>query len=112
MAPNVVEWVESNWIVPETKKLVVLRDWQKAALTAMFPADGSPSPWETFLISTVKKGGKTETDAMGTAFGTLSTPNETALVIANDELQARDRVLIGSRSSASYRAWCAAVRRS
>ena len=45
---NVLEWVERNWRVPETGQLIVLRDWQRAALTAMFPLDGSPSRWETF----------------------------------------------------------------
>lgn len=71
---------------------MVLRPWQKATLLAMYPADGSPSRHETFLISTVKKAGKTDTDAMGTAYGTLSTRGQVALVVANDELQARDRV--------------------
>lgn len=90
---NAVEWAENNWIVPETNRLIRLGGWQKAALTAMFPPDGSPSPYETFLLSTVKKGGKTELDALAVMYAILTFPaGETALVVANDEAQARDRV--------------------
>jgi phage terminase large subunit-like protein len=60
-----VLWTERNWVVPETGKLIKLREWQKVALQAMFPADGKLR-WETFLISTVKKAGKTELDAIAT----------------------------------------------
>ena len=55
---NVCEWAESTWVVPETGELIRLRAWERAALLAMFPADGSPSPFETFLLSTVKKSGR------------------------------------------------------
>ena len=40
---NAVEWAEANWILPETGKPIRLRPWQRACLSAMFPADGSPS---------------------------------------------------------------------
>ncbi len=90
---NVLEWAETKWIVPETKRLIRLAPWQRTALAAMFPLDGSPSPWETFLLSTVKKGGKTELDALATLYATLTFPaGETAFVVANDELQAQERV--------------------
>jgi phage terminase large subunit-like protein len=90
---NVVEWAESSWIVPETKKPIELRPWQKAALLAMFPADGSPSEFETFLISTVKKAGKTTLNAIATLYAALTFPApETAFCVANDEAQAQERV--------------------
>ena len=109
---NAVDWVESNWVVPETGKLVVLQPWQKAALMAMFPPDGSASPWETFLISTVKKGGKTETDAMAMMYAVVTTPGEVAMVVANDEVQARDRVFDRiARQCRACRVLSAAARR-
>ena len=90
---NAIDWAESNWIVPETKRLIRLRPWQKAALKAMFPEDGSPSPWETFLLSNVKKSGKTELDSLAVLYAILTFPDgETAFVVANDELQAQERV--------------------
>jgi phage terminase large subunit-like protein len=88
-----VTWAESSWILPETRRPVVLRSWQKAALRAMFPPDGSRSPWETFLISTVKKGGKTTLNAIATKYAALTFPApETVYVVANDEAQAQERV--------------------
>ena len=46
---NACEWAETHWIIPETGAPIVLRPWQRACLLAMFPADGSASPWETVL---------------------------------------------------------------
>jgi phage terminase large subunit-like protein len=90
---NVVEWAETNWLVPETRKLIRLRPWQRATLLAMFPADGAPPRWETFVISTVKKAGKTETNAIATAYAALTLPApETIYCVANDLEQAQDRV--------------------
>jgi phage terminase large subunit-like protein len=90
---TVVEWAESNWVIPETGKPIVLRPWQRAVLLAMFPADGSPSRFETFLISTVKKAGKTELNAIATTYAALTFPApETVYCVANDEAQAQDRV--------------------
>ena len=89
---TVVEWAESNWIVPETGNLIVLRPWQRASLLAMFPPDRSPSRYETFLISTVKKAGKTTLNGVATLYAVLTRPGETAYVVANDEAQARARV--------------------
>jgi phage terminase large subunit-like protein len=89
---NVVTWAEADWRL-ETGELIRLRPWQKAVLLAMFPPDGSPSPWETFLISTVKKGGKTELNAIATAYAALTFPApETAYCVANDAEQAEQRV--------------------
>lgn len=91
--PSAVDWVEGNWVVPETRKLAVLKPWQRAALDAMFPPDGSPSSWETFLISTVKKAGKTTLNAMATAYAALTFPAPaTLMVVANDMGQAQGRV--------------------
>jgi phage terminase large subunit-like protein len=88
-----VTWAESSWTLPETRKPIRLRRWQKAVLRAMFPADGSPSPYETFLISTVKKGGKTTLNAIATMYAALTRPApETVYVVANDEAQAQERV--------------------
>ncbi len=90
---NVCEWAESTWVVPETGELIRLRAWERAALLAMFPADGSPSPFETFLLSTVKKSGKTTLNAMATGYAGLTLPApETLYVVANDEAQAQERV--------------------
>jgi phage terminase large subunit-like protein len=96
---NAVEWLEEHWRLPERdpatrkRKRLRLRPWQKAVLRAMFPEDGSPSQYETFLISTVKKGGKTTLNAAATLYGTLSFPApETTYVVANDERQAKGRV--------------------
>jgi len=47
---NVITWAETHWRLPESGRLIVLAPWERAVLTAMFPLDGSPSPWETFLI--------------------------------------------------------------
>lgn len=90
---NVVEWAEARWVLPETDSSIVLRPWQKVVLRAMFPADGVPSPWETFLISTVKKAGKTTLNGVATLYAALTFPApETAFVVANDLAQAQERV--------------------
>jgi phage terminase large subunit-like protein len=90
---NVVEWAESSWTIPETGRPIVLTGWERAALLAMFPLDGSPSPFETFLISTVKKAGKTTLNAIATLYAALTFPApETAFCVANDEAQAQERV--------------------
>ena len=90
---NAVEWAEANWILPETRRPIRLRPWQRAVLTAMFPEDGTASPWETFLVSTVKKGGKSTLNAVATLYAALTFPApETAYVVANDEAQATERV--------------------
>lgn len=93
-APNPsAEWAETHWILPETGEPIRLRPWQRAVLLAMFPADGSPSPWETFLVSTVKKSGKTTLNAIATTYAAMTFPApETAYVAANDEAQASGRV--------------------
>jgi phage terminase large subunit-like protein len=86
---NVCDWAERNWVVPETGLLIRLVGWQRAVLLAMFPEDGSPSPWETFLISTTKKAGKTTLNAIATLYAALTFPApETVYVVANDEAQA------------------------
>src|SRR5438552_3977803 len=70
-----------------------LRPWQKVVLVAMFPPDGTPSRWETFLISAVKKAGKTTLNAVATLYAALTFPApETVYVVANDEAQATERV--------------------
>jgi phage terminase large subunit-like protein len=62
-------------------------------LEAMFSSDGSSSPWETFLISTVKKAGKTTLNAICTLYAALTFPApETVFCVANDEAQAQERV--------------------
>lgn len=90
---NVVDWAQSTWIVPETRRRIVLKEWQKRFLLAAFPPDGAPSDYETFLISTVKKAGKTETNAIAVLFAALTRPGpETIFTVANDLMQSRDRV--------------------
>lgn len=89
---NAIEWAEANWRLPDSKP-IKLRPWQRAVLAAMFPDDGSPSPWETFLISAPKKSGKTTLDAIATAYAALTFPApEVAYCVANDEAQAQERV--------------------
>jgi len=89
---NVCEWAEANWRLPDGARLR-LRPWQRRVLLEMFPADGSPSPYETYLISTVKKAGKTTLDAVATLYAVLTFPApETAFVVANDAEQAEERV--------------------
>ncbi len=86
-------WAEGYWILPETGRPIVLRPWQRKVLAAMFPADGSPSRWETFLIANVKKSGKTTLDAIATTYAATTFPApETAFCVANDEGQAQERV--------------------
>jgi phage terminase large subunit-like protein len=88
-----VEWAERHWILPETGELIRLTLWERVALDAMFPDDGSPSRWETFLVSTVKKAGKTTLNAIATLYATLTFPAPaTAYVVANDIDQAQERV--------------------
>jgi phage terminase large subunit-like protein len=90
---NAVEWAESRWLLPNERRLIVLEPWERAALHAMFPPDGSPSPWETFLVSTVKKAGKTTLNAIATLYAALTFPApEVAYCVANDEAQATARV--------------------
>ncbi|MEP6977621.1 MAG: hypothetical protein ABI948_06170 [Thermoleophilia bacterium] len=90
---TVVEWAETNWILPETRRPIVLQPWQRETLLAIFPPDGSPSPHETFLISTVKKAGKTELNAVATLYAALTFPApETVFAVANDLEQAQERV--------------------
>ncbi|WP_217913325.1 terminase TerL endonuclease subunit [Miltoncostaea marina] len=102
--PNpAADWAERYWILPETGRPIVLRPWQRAALAAMFPPDGSPSPWETFLISTIKKAGKTTLNAVATGYAALTfAAPETAYVVANDEAQAQERVF--TMIAAAFRA--------
>lgn len=81
---NAVEWIEA-------RSGLRMRAWQCAVLRAMFPPDGSPSPWETFLISAVKKTGKTTLNAWATLYAALHFPaGETAYVMANDQAQAEE----------------------
>lgn len=90
---NVIDWAESHWRLPETSQPIVLMPWEKRVLQDMFPPDGSPSKWETFLISTVKKAGKTTLDAIATTYAVLTFPSpETAFCLANDASQAEERV--------------------
>lgn len=100
---DVVSWAESTWRVPETKELIVLRPWQREVLWAIHPPDGSPSRFETFLISTVKKAGKTEVNGIGTAYAALTRPGATVYCIANDLQQSQDRIFerIASQCRAS-----------
>jgi hypothetical protein len=93
LANPAADWAESHWILPETGRPIVLRPWQRAVLEAMFPADGSPSAHETFLISTVKKSGKTTLNAIATTWAAMTfAPPETVYCVANDEAQATERV--------------------
>ena len=72
-----------GWI--EDRSGFVLRPWQRAVVEAMFPPDGSPSRWETFLVSTVKKAGKTSLTAWCLLYAALTYPvGETAFVVGND----------------------------
>jgi phage terminase large subunit-like protein len=92
---NAIEWAETHWRLPETGQTIVLAPWEKACLTAMFPLDGAPSPWETFLVSTAKKAGKTTINAIATTYAALSFPApETAYIVANDFDQATGRVFV------------------
>ena len=80
------EWIES-------RSGLLLRPWQHAVTEAMFPEDGSPSRFETFLLSTVKKAGKTTLNAWCTLYAALHFPaGETAYVIANDAAQAEENI--------------------
>jgi phage terminase large subunit-like protein len=89
---NVVEWAEANWRL-ESGKLIRLRPWQRRLLLAMFPPDGSAPPWETFLLSLLKKTGKTELNAIATAYAALTFPApEVVYCMANDLEQAEERV--------------------
>ena len=88
-----VEWAEKTWVVPETGGPILLRPWQRVVLAAMFPPDGSRSRWETFLLTTVKKSGKTTLNAIATRYAALTFPApETVYCVANDEAQAQERV--------------------
>lgn len=81
---NAADWIEG-------RSGLKLRPWQRAVALAAFPPDGSPSPYETFLISTVKKAGKTTLNAWLTLYAALHFPaGETAYVIANDQAQAEE----------------------
>lgn len=70
---------------------MVLRPWQRLVVSAMFPEDGSPSRWTTFLLSTIKKAGKTTLNAWVTLYAALTfPPGETVFVLANDQAQAEE----------------------
>lgn len=87
------DWAERYWLIPETGRPIRLTPWERAALDAMFPPDGSPSPHETFLISTVKKAGKTTLNAIATLYAALTFPaGESVYCVANDLAQAQERV--------------------
>ena len=89
---NVCDWAETSWRL-ESGDLIRLRPWQRAVLLAMFPADGSSPPFETFLISLLKKSGKTETTALATLYAALTFPApETVFCVANDLEQANERI--------------------
>lgn len=84
-------WAEAHWPL-EDGSLIRFTEWQVAAGEAIFPDEGDP-PWDTFLLSTVKKAGKTTFDACATAFAALTFPApETVFVLSNDLLQAQERV--------------------
>ena len=82
---NAVAWIE-------LRSGFDLRPWQRAAVLAMFPEDGSTSQYETFLLSTVKKAGKTSINAWMVLYAAaVAFPDgETAYVIANDADQAEE----------------------
>jgi phage terminase large subunit-like protein len=80
-----------GWI--EQRSGLRLRPWQRAVVEAMFPADGTPSRWETFLISSVKKTGKTTLSAWCGLYAALMFgAGETAFVIGNDLEQGDENV--------------------
>ena len=81
---NATEWIES-------RSGLTLRPWQRATVLAMFPEDGSPSPWETFLISTIKKSGKSTLTAWCVLYAALHWPDgETAYMLGSDLEQAEE----------------------
>ena len=106
--------IAADWI--EARSGLRLRPWQRAAVGAMFPDDGSQSPYETFLISTVKKTGKTTLNAWCTLYAALTFPaGETAYVMANDQAQAEENcfdLIAAAVRSAGLEATGAAVVRS
>ncbi len=81
-----VEWIEQ-------RSGLRLRVWQRAVVEAMFPADGAPSRFETFLISTVKKAGKTTLSGWCALYAALTFgAGETAFVVGNDLEQGDENV--------------------
>jgi len=96
------QWAESHWRL-DGRHLIRFTPWQAAAGAAMFPDDGSAPRWDTFLLSTVKKAGKTEFDACATGYAALTFPApEMVYVLANDQAQAQDRVF--DRIARAFRA--------
>ncbi len=103
-----VEWIEQ-------RSGLRLGQWQRAAVLAMFPADGSPSQWETFVLSTVKKGGKTTLNAWCTLYGAITfSAGETAYVMANDAAQAEENtfelIAVAVREAALEQGGAAVIR--
>jgi phage terminase large subunit-like protein len=81
---NAADWIEK-------RSGLALRPWQRAVCEAMFPPDGAPSRWETFVISTVKKTGKSTLAAWLTLYAALHFPSpETAYMLGNDLSQAEE----------------------
>jgi phage terminase large subunit-like protein len=90
---SVADWAESTWVLPETRRPIVLKPWQRSVLDAIFPPDGSPTQHETFLISAPKKAGKTTLNAIATLRSALTAPpGTTVFCVANDLAQAQERV--------------------
>lgn len=88
---SAIVWIERHWRLEDGSK-ITLKPWQRIVLEAIFSESGVPE-FETCLISTVKKAGKTELSAAATLYATLTMPPPiTTHAVANDIEQARERV--------------------
>jgi phage terminase large subunit-like protein len=88
---SAIAWIERHWRLEDGSK-ITLKPWRRIVLEAIFSESGVPE-FETFLISTVKKAGKTELSAAATLYAPLTMPASiTTLAVANDIEQARERV--------------------
>jgi phage terminase large subunit-like protein len=88
---DVVDFMESKFYLPDTRRPIKLLPFQRVILRYMFWA-GHELPFQTYIWSTVKKSGKT-TIAAGVARWVAETfgPYQEVYCIANDQEQARGR---------------------
>lgn len=92
-APPLIDWIESEFYIPETSGPMILADYQKAVLREATRQDASGLfVYDLVLWSDIKKSAKSTIAAAVTLYRALFTPWGSFKIVANDLEQANSRV--------------------
>jgi len=106
--PDIIDWAEQSFYIPETGKPIELMGFQKAILRYIFrlQPDGR-WPFTTVVWSTVKKSGKTAQAGLVARWAaeTWGRHGEVSC-LANDFEQAQGRTLTPTETSQAFSLYC------